>query len=106
MHEENVAQLPIIVKKRRGAVSSKSSSGTHGTVPFAREIVQKDYATMCALSEAIKKNILFSHLDENERAEIFDAMFPEIHLAGDSIIQQGEKGENFYIIDKGEVNVS
>ena len=32
-------------------------------------------------------------------------MFPEIHLAGDVIIQQGEKGENFYIIDKGEVNV-
>jgi cAMP-dependent protein kinase regulator len=45
-------------------------------------------------------------LDENERAQIFDAMFPEIHLAGDTIIQQGEKGENFYIIDKGEVNVS
>ena len=45
-------------------------------------------------------------MDENERAQIFDAMFPEIHLAGDTIIQQGEKGENFYIIDKGEVNVS
>jgi cAMP-dependent protein kinase regulator len=45
-------------------------------------------------------------LDENERAQIFDAMFPEIHLTGDTIIQQGEKGENFYIIDKGEVNVS
>ena len=45
-------------------------------------------------------------MDENERAQIFDAMFPEIHLAGDIIIQQGEKGENFYIIDKGEVNVS
>ncbi len=50
--------------------------------------------------------LFFSHLDENERAQIFDAMFPEIHLAGDIIIQQGEKGENFYIIDKGEVNVS
>jgi cAMP-dependent protein kinase regulator len=45
-------------------------------------------------------------LDENERAQIFDAMFPEIHLTDDIIIQQGEKGENFYIIDKGEVNVS
>ncbi len=52
------------------------------------------------------KSLFSSHLDENERAQIFDAMFPEIHLAGDIIIQQGEKGENFYIIDKGEVNVS
>ncbi|CAF1041475.1 unnamed protein product [Adineta ricciae] len=101
----NQIQYPLLVKKRRGAVSSKSSSGIHGAISFVREVVQKDYATMCALSEAIKKNILFSHLDENERAQIFDAMFPEIHLAGDTIIQQGEKGENFYIIDKGEVNV-
>jgi cAMP-dependent protein kinase regulator len=54
----------------------------------------------------LKHFLSSSHLDENERAQIFDAMFPEIHLAGDIIIQQGEKGENFYIIDKGEVNVS
>lgn len=57
--ENEQVQYPSLVKKRRGAVSSKSSSGTHGSAPFAREIVQKDYATMCALSEAIKKNILF-----------------------------------------------
>ncbi|CAF2859130.1 unnamed protein product [Rotaria sp. Silwood2] len=105
MTDESNVEFPVMVKKRRGAVSSKSSSGTTTTTPYVREIVQKDYATMCALSEAIKKNILFSHLDENERAQIFDAMFPEIHLAGDTIIQQGEKGENFYIIDKGEVDV-
>lgn len=52
-------QLPTTVKQRRGAVSSKSSSGINGSTPFVREVVQKDYATMCALSEAIKKNILF-----------------------------------------------
>jgi len=105
MAEENPTTIPTTIKQRRGAVSSKSSSGTNGGQTFVREVVQKDYATMCALSEAIKKNILFSHLDENERGQIFDAMFPEIHLTGDVIIQQGEKGENFYIIDKGEVNV-
>ena len=61
MTDENNIQFPIMVKKRRGAVSSKSSSGINGTTPFVREIVQKDYATMCALSEAIKKNILFRY---------------------------------------------
>ena len=49
----------MMTKKRRGAVSSKSSSGNINSTPFIREVVQKDYATMCALSEAIKKNILF-----------------------------------------------
>jgi hypothetical protein len=61
MTDDNNVQFPVMVKKRRGAVSSKSSSGINGTNTFVREIVQKDYATMCALSEAIKKNILFRY---------------------------------------------
>ena len=64
-----------------------------------------DYKTMAALSKAIAKNVLFSHLDENERSDIFDAMFPVTFLAGETIIQQGDEGDNFYVIDQGEVEV-
>lgn len=72
-------------------------------LPF--QVVPKDYKTMAALSKAIAKNILFSHLDENERSDIFDAMFPVTFLQGESIIQQGDQGDNFYVIDVGEVEV-
>lgn len=60
---------------------------------------------MAALSKAIAKNVLFSHLDENERSDIFDAMFPVTCLPGEVIIQQGDEGDNFYVIDQGEVEV-
>jgi len=70
------------------------------------QVVPKDYKTMAALSKAIAKNVLFSHLDENERSDIFDAMFPVNFLAGEAIIQQGDEGDNFYVIDQGEVEVS
>lgn len=60
---------------------------------------------MAALSKAIAKNVLFSHLDENERSDIFDAMFPVNCLGGEPIIQQGDEGDNFYVIDQGEVEV-
>ncbi|KAJ8318982.1 hypothetical protein KUTeg_004073 [Tegillarca granosa] len=53
------------------------------------EVVPKDYKTMAALSKAIAKNVLFSHLDDNERSDIFDAMFPVHRHAGEIIIQQG-----------------
>lgn len=69
------------------------------------QVVPKDYKTMAALSKAIGKNVLFSHLDENERSDIFDAMFPVNFLPGESIIQQGDEGDNFYVIDLGEVEV-
>jgi len=69
------------------------------------QVVPKDYKTMAALSKAIAKNVLFSHLDENERSDIFDAMFPVNFLPGETIIQQGDEGDNFYVIDQGEVEV-
>ena len=37
---------------------------------------------------------------------MFYAMFPEIYLSGNIIIEQGENGGDFYIIDQGEVNVN
>ncbi|CAF0787732.1 unnamed protein product [Didymodactylos carnosus] len=52
-------EIPSI-KRRRGAVSSKSFQEECIT-PYKKEIVQKDYATMQALTAAIKKNILFRY---------------------------------------------
>jgi len=49
--------------------------------------------------------VLFSHLDEVERCEIFDAMFPAFARPGHEIIKQGEEGDNFYIVDQGEVEI-
>ena len=69
------------------------------------QVVPKDYKTMASLSKAIAKNVLFSHLDENERSDIFDAMFPSNAMPGEIIIQQGDEGDNFYIIDQGEVEI-
>ena len=60
---------------------------------------------MDSLAKAAGKNVLFSHLDENERMDIFDAMFPVNALPGEVIIHQGDEGDNFYIIDSGEVEV-
>ncbi|OUC45296.1 hypothetical protein D917_08524, partial [Trichinella nativa] len=51
------------------------------------------------------QNVLFAHLDENEKKDIFNAMFPVEANAGEVIIQQGDEGDNFYVIDSGEVEV-
>lgn len=71
--------------------------------PF--QVVPKDKDTFEAMANAIKTNVLFKHLDETEMSDIFDAMFPANYTSGQVIIQQGDEGDNFYIIDNGEVEV-
>lgn len=105
--EENVSMVPppkAVGKLRRGAVSAEPFTEEDAT-SYVKKVVPKDYKTMAALAKAISKNILFAHLDDNERSDIFDAMFPVIHCAGETIIKQGDEGDNFYIIDSGEVAV-
>lgn len=96
------SQVPPV--RRRGGISAEPVSEEDAT-NYVKKVVPKDYKTMAALSKAIAKNVLFSHLDENERSDIFDAMFPVNCLSGEPIIQQGDEGDNFYVIDQGEVEV-
>ncbi|KAK3778610.1 hypothetical protein RRG08_010907 [Elysia crispata] len=96
---------PAMTKRvRRGAVSAEVYR-EEDAAQYVKKVVPKDYKTMAALSKAISKNVLFSHLDDNERSDIFDAMFPVHRHAGEVIIQQGDEGDNFYVIDQGEVDV-
>jgi len=90
--------------RRRGAVSAEPIN-EEDAATYVKKVVPKDYKTMASLSKAIAKNVLFSHLDENERSDIFDAMFPISAMPGEVIIQQGNEGDNFYIIDQGDVEI-
>lgn len=61
--------------RRRGAISAEPITEEDAS-SYVKKVVPKDYKTMASLSKAIAKHILFLHLDENERSDIFDAMFP------------------------------
>lgn len=94
----------VKARERRGAVSAEPYKEEDAT-SYVKTVIPKDYATMQALSKAIQSNLLFSHLDDSEKSDIFDAMKQFDHKAGETIIQQGEEGDFFYIIDQGEVEV-
>lgn len=72
VHNEDLDDIPATLppkalgKTRRGAVSAEPFSEEDAT-SYVKKVVPKDYKTMAALSKAISKNILFAHLDDNER---------------------------------------
>ncbi|XP_002741911.2 cAMP-dependent protein kinase regulatory subunit-like, partial [Saccoglossus kowalevskii] len=90
--DEEVSPTPPVsqvrvTRRRRGAVSAEVYT-EEDAATYVKKVVPKDYKTMAALSKAISKNVLFSHLDDNERSDIFDAMFPVNHIGGEKVIQQ------------------
>ena len=47
------------------------------------QVIPKDEKTKIALKKSIANNVLFSHLDERESQDIFDAMFKTDFAAGE-----------------------
>ncbi|NWW43956.1 KAP0 kinase, partial [Pedionomus torquatus] len=80
-------------RRRRGAISAEVYT-EEDAASYVRKVIPKDYKTMAALAKAIEKNVLFAHLDDNERSDIFDAMFPVTYIAGETVIQQGNSSQD------------
>ncbi|KYN17685.1 PREDICTED: cAMP-dependent protein kinase type II regulatory subunit isoform X1 [Trachymyrmex cornetzi] len=57
------------------------------------------------LSESVKNILLFRALDEEQMADVLDAMFEKIVQPGEFIIRQGDDGDNFYVIERGKFEV-
>lgn len=53
----------------------------------------------------IKKIHLFADLSDDDLKDVAQALTDEAHKAGDHIIEQGSRGDSFYIVYKGYVRV-
>jgi len=57
------------------------------------------------LAAAVNHILLFRCLDEDQLRNVIDAMFERNVQPGDTIINQGEDGDNFYVIESGVYDI-
>lgn len=57
------------------------------------------------LAEAVRGILLFRCLESEQMSEVLDAMFEKVVETGEYVIQQGDDGDNFYVIDRGVYDV-
>ncbi|EEC16196.1 cAMP-dependent protein kinase type II regulatory subunit, putative [Ixodes scapularis] len=57
------------------------------------------------LSQAVRNILLFKSLDGLQMKEVIDAMFERKVKAGETVIKQGDDGDNFYVIQNGTYNI-
>ncbi|KAM5173107.1 cAMP-dependent protein kinase type II-beta regulatory subunit [Mantella aurantiaca] len=57
------------------------------------------------LQEACRDILLFKCLDQEQMSQVLDAMFEKQVQCGDHLIDQGDDGDNFYVIDRGTYDI-
>ena len=54
------------------------------------------------LSQAVTGILLFKSLDDAQLGRVVDAMFERRVTPNEMVIRQGDDGDNFYVIDRGD----
>lgn len=69
------------------------------------KVIEKSDEEAARILQILEKNVFFSHLDGHQMKKIQNSMFLVEKEDGDIVINQGDDGDNFYIIDSGSVDV-
>lgn len=102
---EEKENRPPPTRGRRKAVAAESydptASNDVDTVVFHPKTVDQ----LTCLQEAAKGILFINNCDKKQQQILYNAMFEKCVKSGDLIIKQGDDGDNFYIIEKGEYDI-
>lgn len=72
-----------------------------GTIPSFPKTPEQ----LARIRAAIKPNFLFANLDEEQEADVLNAMKEVSLQPGETIIEQGAAGDYFYVVESGKLDV-
>lgn len=91
---------------KRTAISAETRNRENSDVKAPANAQRtKTAAQRERIVQVIKENILFQKLSLDQCNDIVDFMWLREVVAGETIIQQGDTGDNFYVIEKGSFNI-
>eukprot|EP00301_Raphidiophrys_heterophryoidea_P008935 c13230_g1_i1.p1 GENE.c13230_g1_i1~~c13230_g1_i1.p1 ORF type:complete len:412 (-),score=92.89 c13230_g1_i1:350-1585(-) len=91
-------------RRRRSAVSAESVSPDE-LKNKAKKIIAKSDQDRSSIRERLRKNFLFSSLDDDAAGDIVNAIVEMKFTAGDVVVRQGDDGDFFYIIEEGSTHI-
>eukprot|EP00457_Paulinella_chromatophora_P001185 gb/GEZN01001187.1/.p1 GENE.gb/GEZN01001187.1/~~gb/GEZN01001187.1/.p1 ORF type:complete len:817 (-),score=181.49 gb/GEZN01001187.1/:268-2718(-) len=95
---------------KRQAVSAESydpndAKGKNKYRRPADAVVDKDAAKKEMIVTAVSQNMLFKNMEKEQQESIVDQMWLKPVPNGEEIIRQGDLGDNFYVVDRGNFQI-
>lgn len=101
--DEDFAPPTNFSKGRRASVSAEPLS-MEDDITNDRVIHPKSDDQRKRLSTAVQNILIFKSLDPEQRGMVLDAMFEKTVEEGDKVIELGDSGDFFYVVDSGKLD--
>ena len=92
---------PVPVVRRRGSAAAQGGIDPKAVNINTLPKVLKDEAALERIKACVSKNTLLSHVSDEYKKAVIDAMKEVKAAKGDKVITQGELGDFWYVVDKG-----
>jgi len=104
--DDEMGEMPDLPKNRyvgprRHSVAAEKYNPEEDTSDEPPVIHSKSEQEREFLHNAVAQIFMFRSLEQNQLECVLDAMFSRDVIVGDVIIEQGDEGDNFYIIEYG-----
>lgn len=96
----NNNNVPTFKKVARNAIHEEEHIND-----YVKKTIPKEENIRQLIHDAIKTNVLFEHNTQDELHEIIDVFEPCWYKAGERVIKMFEKGDEFFVVESGELSV-
>lgn len=95
-------------KARRGEISAEvmAENAAAETSKYKEKLDKKTGDIFDLLSKVVQDSLLFKKMNAEEKQDCIDAFFKVAVKSGDTVIKQGEAGDNFYVVQSGNLTFS
>lgn len=91
--------------KRAAIMSAKEDPSLMEKYDVKSHFIKKSDEELKRISEAVKANFLFQHLNKRQTSDLYSVMSAVEIKKGEIVIRQGDEGDRFYVVDSGDYDV-
>ena len=109
--EEEVDDLPVMAApmKKGGpriSVSAEVIGNYNKQVAYNPPVYDKSEEHKAAIKQRMASNFMFASLNPKDKLAVLNAIQGVNMKAGDVVIKEGDDGDNFYLVESGELTCS